>query len=225
MITGHNTDVDYRGRTYHVQTEDKGRSNPVIESLIYQKGHILGSHRTSYADLLAAGAGEKQIVERLEAQHKRILLYVRSGRYDPDGPPTFGEGFISARGLDEVVLEYLRTVKGKERMEVIVQAPSDILFGQTVPIEVHVRTELTSKPIAAVDISIRLSRAGHGEVELFRGKTNDAGMVETKLAIPDAHESSAVLIFEAVSADAREETRMLVHRTAPEPAPEPVASR
>jgi hypothetical protein len=43
VITGFNTDVKYRGVVYHVQTEDKGTQNPLIETLIYKGGEILGS--------------------------------------------------------------------------------------------------------------------------------------------------------------------------------------
>ena len=38
MITGFNTDVKYKGTVFHVQTEDKGVANPIIESLIYKGG-------------------------------------------------------------------------------------------------------------------------------------------------------------------------------------------
>ena len=53
MITGANTDVEYEGRTYHVQTEDKGRENPVVESLIYCQGEILGTRRHDYTEEMA----------------------------------------------------------------------------------------------------------------------------------------------------------------------------
>ena len=49
VITGFNTDVKYRGVVYHVQTEDKGTANPMIETLIYKGGEILGSRRLPYA--------------------------------------------------------------------------------------------------------------------------------------------------------------------------------
>src|SRR4051794_22707590 len=35
MITGYNTDVRYRERVFHVQTEDKGLQNPSIETVVY----------------------------------------------------------------------------------------------------------------------------------------------------------------------------------------------
>ena len=44
VITGFNSDVKYRGLVYHVQTEDKGQVNPLIETLIYRGGEILAWH-------------------------------------------------------------------------------------------------------------------------------------------------------------------------------------
>ncbi len=223
MITGHNTDVEYKGQVYHVQTEDKGLNNPIIESLIYQKGKILGSKQAPYADLLEAGAGEKDIQERLESQHKRMLMDVRGGKYAPEGPPQFGENFVSKRRLDQVILEHLASSKGDERLEVIVQGPSDLVFGESAEVEVYVRTELTSKPLPKVAVSIRLARPGQDDMELFRGKTNREGKVVTTIALPECEDASAVLIVEATSMQAREEARMLVHRKRSEPVGEPVA--
>ncbi len=54
MITGYNTDVRHGNRVFHIQTEDKGLSNPKIETLIYVGGEILDSYRSSYEDLLYA---------------------------------------------------------------------------------------------------------------------------------------------------------------------------
>jgi hypothetical protein len=47
MVPGFNTDFKYRGETYHVQTEDNGLANPVVVTLLYHKGAILASRRTS----------------------------------------------------------------------------------------------------------------------------------------------------------------------------------
>ena len=61
MITGFNTDVKYRGTVYHVQTEDKGQQNPLIETLVYKKGEILASRRLPYADIIADPASWVEI--------------------------------------------------------------------------------------------------------------------------------------------------------------------
>ena len=82
MITGFNTDVDFQGVTYHVQTEDKGLATPLILSLVYNRGTILASKRASYDDLLEKGFDEKVLTERLQKQHKTICAAIRAGRID-----------------------------------------------------------------------------------------------------------------------------------------------
>ncbi|HSI88336.1 MAG TPA: hypothetical protein VK918_04715, partial [Pyrinomonadaceae bacterium] len=60
MITGYNTDIEHEGVTYHVQTEDKGLTKPIILSLVYNGGTILASKRAPYDDLVSSGFDEKQ---------------------------------------------------------------------------------------------------------------------------------------------------------------------
>ncbi len=82
MITGYNTDVEYDGVVYHVQTEDKGLRTPLILSLVYVKGEILAAKRAPYDDLIAGGFDEKILVQRLERQHKLICAAVHAGRIE-----------------------------------------------------------------------------------------------------------------------------------------------
>lgn len=82
MITGFNTDVEYNGVTYHVQTEDKGLDSPLILSLVYNRGTILASKRSPYNDLLLGQFDEKELSDRLNRQHKLICAAIRAGRID-----------------------------------------------------------------------------------------------------------------------------------------------
>lgn len=82
MITGFNTDIEYDGVTYHVQTEDKGLESPLILSLVYSGGAILASKRAPYDDLIAAGFDEQTLVERLQRQHKLICAAINAGRLE-----------------------------------------------------------------------------------------------------------------------------------------------
>ncbi len=82
MITGFNTDIEFGGVTYHVQTEDKGLSRPIILSLVYDRGTILASKRASYEDLLAGDFNEKVLSERLHKQHRLICAAIQAGRIE-----------------------------------------------------------------------------------------------------------------------------------------------
>lgn len=82
MITGYNTDVRHQEVVFHVQTEDKGAANPFIESLVYVGGQVLASKRANYADLLAEGRDEKEIVALMDQQHRTMIAAIRQGRFD-----------------------------------------------------------------------------------------------------------------------------------------------
>ncbi len=82
MITGYNTDVEFEGVTYHVQTEDKGLAKPVIMSLVYDRGTILASKRLPYDDLLEGDFDEEILEARLQRQHKLICAAIQAGRIE-----------------------------------------------------------------------------------------------------------------------------------------------
>src|SRR5438105_10995578 len=82
VITGYNTDVEYDGVVYHVQTEDKGIDSPVLVTLVYAGGAILASKRIPYNDLIASGFDDEALTKRLERQHKLICAAVHAGRIE-----------------------------------------------------------------------------------------------------------------------------------------------
>lgn len=82
MITGYNTDIEFGGVTYHIQTEDKGLTTPIIMSLVYDRGTILASKRQPYDDLVSAGFDEKALAERLQKQHKTICAAIKKGKIE-----------------------------------------------------------------------------------------------------------------------------------------------
>ena len=80
MITGFNTDVQHEGEVYHVQTEDRGQANPVLESLVYIGGTIVAKKLTPYAEQLKQGADEQMIAGLLKRQHQVIIAAIKTGR-------------------------------------------------------------------------------------------------------------------------------------------------
>jgi len=82
MISGFNTDVQHEGRVYHVQTEDRGEENPVLESLVYIGGTIVAKKATPYSDRLQQGATEDVIASLLRRQHQVIIAAIKAGRIE-----------------------------------------------------------------------------------------------------------------------------------------------
>ena len=99
MITGFNTDIEYQGVTYHVQTEDKGLKTPLILSLVYDRGTILASKRSPYNDLLEGDFNEDELTDRLHKQHKLMCAAIRAGRIEDLKRMTMKESAAKQAGL------------------------------------------------------------------------------------------------------------------------------
>jgi hypothetical protein len=81
MIFGFNTDVPAKEGVYHVQTEDRGAKNPVVESIIYVGGKIMGRRRSPYD----AGETKERIEEMVRRQHKELVESIRAGTWKSSG--------------------------------------------------------------------------------------------------------------------------------------------
>jgi hypothetical protein len=86
MLIGFNNDVEYRGKEFHIQTEDHGKSTAKIESQIFHEGQILDTEIVSYDSVLEEEATEEKIDAKLksllEATHKGLYKRLVSGEYD-----------------------------------------------------------------------------------------------------------------------------------------------
>jgi len=82
MITGFNTDVRHEGHVYHVQTEDRGKDNPILESLVYVGGTIVAKKLTPYPAPLSKDAGPDAVASMLKRQHQVIIAAIKAGRID-----------------------------------------------------------------------------------------------------------------------------------------------
>jgi len=82
MITGYNSDVRYRRLSFHVQTEDKGPKNPIVETLLYHKGMILASRKTPYHHILNDDLVGEKVKKLMIKQHQEMIMDLRKGVFD-----------------------------------------------------------------------------------------------------------------------------------------------
>jgi hypothetical protein len=211
MITGHNTDVEYAGRVYHVQTEDKGDSNPLIETLVYSRGAILDARRHSYGDAIKNGPDEKAVLRLMEQQHRRMVREVRNGRYDPEGPKPFGYNIISNRTLDEVVLEWLVADGGGEGLRIDLVGEETFFEGSQRTVALCIRSASDSAPVSGATVWVRLFDPRSTPTKLFQGATDKAGNVNAAITIPDLGGTQGALVFHVKHGDrAAELTRPIL---------------
>lgn len=136
VLPGFNTDFKYKGQVYHAQTEDNGVGNPVVVTLLYLKGAILHSKKTSYQELVDTPAFPDNLMELMKDQHRGIMKDVLSGRFDENQPPATGEipppqeaapapgpelpdlteAAAGPKSLDEAIMEYLDSYQSKPKI-------------------------------------------------------------------------------------------------------------
>jgi len=88
VITGFNTDIKHGERVFHVQTEDRGLTNPVIESLVYVGGEILLRTQTSPVQ-----------IRTMERQKPPVRIICPGRVYRRDADITHSPVFHQVEGL------------------------------------------------------------------------------------------------------------------------------
>jgi hypothetical protein len=82
MLSGFNHNIRYKGRTYHIQTEDGGEDNPNIVTHAFLGGVILDTVRQPYGDLLGSPGWEDALRGRMKTQHLEEIRKLFSGAFD-----------------------------------------------------------------------------------------------------------------------------------------------
>jgi len=226
LITGFNTDIKHNSKVYHVQTEDKGLSNPYIESLVYVGGEILASRKTSYADRVGeTGFDEKAISNLMEQQHRTMIAAIKRGRLDAlSGTQTGGgvpretimasaqQAEDDSKTLDQVIMDYLASEAESEHLELTLLNQVDFVGGQPFELRVTARKSLSQQPIVGAVVEVRVISTVEPPRVIFRGKTEGDGTTTIRCTIPSFDEGTAAVIVSAQSDLGNDELKQLVKR-------------
>lgn len=234
MLTGYNTDIDYDGVTYHVQTEDRGGGNPLIESLVYVGGEILAARRTEYKNLLDVGAEKGAIQSLMEHQHRAIVEAIKNGRINVLTEPQVGAesdttvnrrsplgGAVavaevanalprSQRTLDEVIAEWLAEQQRTERIKLSVDGGDTLSLGSPFAFTVRLRTMPGEAAVAGAQVYVRFLSTATKPVKLAEGRTDEAGIVSLQGSVPEIDRGTALVVVTAQHASGSDEAKFLV---------------
>jgi hypothetical protein len=235
VLTGFNTEIDHEGVTYHVQTEDRGASKPLIESLVYVRGEILATRRTEYGDLLQAGAEMAAIQILMERQHRTIVDAIRSGRIDLlTEPPVSGAsdttvsrrspaagrtgggpmdaGKLSQKTLDEVIADWLAEQQRGERVRIRVIGGDDLTFGAPFALEVTIQTTPGEAPVVGARASARFLSTTMKPAGLAEGTSDETGTVSLKGTVPTLDKGQGLLVVTVQHPSGNDEVKFLIRR-------------
>jgi len=219
MITGYNTDVRYKERVFHVQTEDKGVSNPFIESVVYFGGQVMAAKRATYSDLLQQGEGSAAIASRMDNQHRMMIAAIRAGKLDGKLRSVLGPDADDARTadsrpvaaslldqaldddgptLDQVILDYLTTEAQQEQLALVLTGEA-FAAGRTSRVAVQATSVRSGLPVAGAQVTVKLISTVREPVVLGQGTTDDDGLLRVDVAVPTLHGGMSAVIVSATS--------------------------
>ena len=225
MITGYNTDIRYREKVFHVQTEDKGLGNPTIESVVYFGGQVLAAKRSIYADLIQEGKGSDAISSRMDHQHRMMIAAIRAGKLDAKlrdviGAPVAAdetrvtEGALpivtpmatlldqarddSGPTLDQVILDYLTSEAQYEQLELAL-AGDPLALGRSSQLAVRATSGRSGLPVAGAQVVVKMISTVREPLVLAQGNTDDEGIFQAEVELPTLSGGMAAVIVTANS--------------------------
>ncbi len=186
-VFGFNTDVKVGNTVFHVQTEDRGAGNPVLDTVIYVKGRVLAKRGTSYQEFLASpDFNESELRAQLERQHRQIVEEIRAGQLAEMaelGPPPAASG-ISVQLLN----------------------PATFLKGTMASLEVGVTRRGVATPVGKATVRVLL-HTGTPQPFQFETPVDAAGKASLQFHMPRLGPGGAELVIQASAADGQDEIK------------------
>lgn len=186
-IFGFNTDVKVGNTVLHVQTEDRGPGNPVLDTTIYVAGRVMAKRTTSYQDFLASpDFDESELHTMLEQQHKQIIEEVRSGQLAEMAE------FELEPALSGINVQLLN--------------PATFLKGTTASLEVAVSRRQDGGPLPDAVVRVLL-HTGMPQPFQFETKADQEGKATLQFHMPRLGPGGAELVIQAVAPDGQDEIK------------------
>ena len=200
MSSGFNSDVSVGGDVCHVQTEDHGQPECLIETLVYHQGRIFHRRTSNYSDLATApGFSDDALRKRVESQHRAVMDAIRDGVI---AIPAAAAGGL--RALDEGIQVRLRNA-------------NSWLAGGTATLEVQVLRRKDNVPIA--NANVEAAFAGMKEEARFSATTGADGLAQLRFAMPPLGPNGSEMAIRARSEMGSDEVRYAL-RSKPKSAPQ-----
>jgi len=187
MQFGHNTNVKAGNAQYHVQTEDHGTAQALIETTVYHEGRLVHKRTMNYNDLLPLdGAKEATLKRRLDKQHHAVMEEIKSGKLKLPIP-------AAKHGADSSIPNVAASTSGP-KLTLRIQNPRDWLKGGHASLKVRVTDEM-SNPIAKARVVAKME--GASEPVEIGGLTDADGSTSLEFDVPKFEVAEPFLVVDA----------------------------
>ena len=199
MLFGHNSNVKAGDTTYHVQTEDRGTTNALIDTTVYFHGRVLHRRTNNYFDLLPLNPDTEQALKlRLDEQHHAVVKEIRTGVLHLSLPRDENDAARAAAPTPKALLLELINAK-------------TWLTGKRALLQVAVRNR-TNQAVQGAKVTARVD--GAAELSEYSTETGPFGHAQLEFAMPRLAGAEPALVIEASHGNARGHLRFQL-RTKP----------
>ncbi len=202
MIPGFTTSVEFNGKAYQVQTEDKGPSRAMVVSLVYDGGSVVLSKRSTYSELLGADPDPDALDKKLKHQHKVLCAAVAAGKLDDlirlgerQRPGTSSKSDAKVP-VGSAVIAPVRSQSDK--LSVKVDRNIRFFGGDEKTVEVRVLRGTGEEPVRGAQVSIKIVGASF-RPQIFHAGTDSKGCAKINLRLPSFASGRGAVIFKAVT--------------------------
>jgi hypothetical protein len=195
MSSGFNTDVHIDDHVFHVQTEDRGPSHPVIDTVVYQYGRILYRRSSNYEHFLSSAEFTTEgLRERVEEQHRQVMDDLREG------------------ALAQQIAAALELATRTGGIQVQLLNPTSWLEGGNVKLDVEIVRRADRQPLAGAQVEAAIE--GAAEVARHAGTSDDQGRVRIGFPLPPLGKGDLALVINARADAGKDEIRFAMRSRA-----------
>jgi hypothetical protein len=207
MNFGFNTDIQVGGIVLHVQTEDRGKRNPVLDTTVYAGGRVLHRRKRSYAENLKdPNFGDEVVRQWLEEQHRAVIEELRSGSLVVSlPPPTSAVPEASPPAGPARPAPPTPHAPAPKEIQVQLTNPASWLKVGTATLLIEVHSRLLRQPVENAQIEVTIEGAPHPV--MFMATTDQRGRAELSFPMPHLGSGGADLVIRASSPGGEDEIR------------------
>jgi len=188
MSSGFNTDVRLNDQVFHVQTEDRGPTRPIIDTIVYRKGRVVHRRSHDYRELAASAAFNAQELGQLvEQRHRAAIEDLRAGTLDGEIAAA-AEQASRAGGIQVQLLN-----------------PGSWLSGGHVSLDVEIVRCADGIPAAGAQVDAAIE--GALEETRHSGTSDGQGRVKIQFPLPPLGKGELALVIQARADAAKDEIR------------------
>ena len=194
MQLGHNSNVTVAGDTYHVQTEERGAAQALIDTTVYLRGRVLHRRTNSFTDLLPLNADREQALKlRVDTQHRSVVDELRSGKLRLTGHNDTQTTAPHSGAVESATALHLELLNAKTW-----------LTGKQATLQIAVNDH-ANKPVERATVMARVE--GAAMPAAFSAETNLLGRTKLEFDMPALVGPEVALVVEASKGRARAHLR------------------